>query len=609
MNAREKTNWHFYTAAELLEQELGDPSVPTGVFSFRQAVEQDEHEAFPEAACNLLNEKGFQNYYVPAQYGGNLRRFDEVFMLLRIIARRDLSVAIAHSKTFLGSAPIWIGGTTEQRMDLARRIQNGEAIALSLTEEAHGSDLMASECVSRKIHNRYLVTGTKWLVNNATRSTVLSLLCRTRPGGGPLGASLFYVKKEQLDANAFCHLPKIKTHGIRGIDISGIQFSNAVLQEEALIGKEHHGLEYLLKTFQITRPLCSALSLGAADTALRLALTFACQRNLYGKTILALPIVREELNKSFCDVIICECMALFAARALQALPGQMSVWSSVTKYFVPTLLEEMVRNTATVLGARYYLREHYAYGMFQKIVRDIAIVSLFDGNAHLNLSLIAGQLGQLVQYAEDEHPHTEHALLERLEDTCSLERTPPDFDTNGLVLSNRGHDDLQSGLVLAANCLDAQLEGRDVPRRVAEDLGIFLRRFAQERQRLDLMVGDLASKKVEVRSAVEGFALSKTYCILHAASACYHLWLFNTSLLDEPFVSGEWLVLCLNRLFKMLFPQEELIAHAAYDENLSDLLVQLWQENRLFGIFPVQLAMPSAAPAGDDAKQAMTQLI
>src|SRR5581483_8166739 len=165
----------FYTRAELLEQELGDPCDPAGLFSFPHAVEIDEREAFPAEACSLLDQKGIQDYYIPARYGGKLQRFDEVLMVLRVIARRDLSVAIAHSKTFLGSAPVWIAGTMSQRLDLAQRIQRGEAVALALTEEAHGSDLAASDCTARKIHQHYLVSGTKWLVNNATRSSTLSL--------------------------------------------------------------------------------------------------------------------------------------------------------------------------------------------------------------------------------------------------------------------------------------------------------------------------------------------------------------------------------------------------------------------------------------------------
>jgi alkylation response protein AidB-like acyl-CoA dehydrogenase len=566
MAGREERDGQFFAVAELFEQALGDPVEATGPLSFRHAVEIDEREAFPLEACGILDEQGVQDYYVPTQFGGNLHYFDEIFTLLRIVARRDLSVAIAHSKTFLGAAPIWIAGSSEQRQNLACRIQNREPIALALTEEAHGSDLAASECTARKIHDQYFLTGSKWLVNNATRGTTLCLLGRTRSGGGPLGTSLFYVEKEKLDTRSFFHLPKIKTHGIRGIDISGIQFENAVLPAEALVGKEHHGLEYLFKTFQITRPLCSALSLGAADTALRLALRFALERRIYNNTVFALPTASYELTRGFTDILICECLALFAARALQVLPEQMSLWSAITKYFVPTLLEETVRNCATILGARYYLREHYCYGIFQKIVRDIAIVGLFDGSSHVNLNIIAGQLGQLTQYgkaAEGVPPAAE--VLANLEQVCTLRRTMPDFDPGKLLMTNRGRDELQRGLLLAEEQLDAQLEGAGVPRTVATDLRLLIQRFAHERRNLERVVRGLVLKQEDMRVSVKGFALSKTYCILHAAAACYYIWLFNRSSLNDAFASGEWLVLCLSRLLKMLFPQEEVLSLAAYE--------------------------------------------
>lgn len=593
MAGREERDSQFFTIAERFEQALGDPMEATGPLSFRHAVEIDEREAFPLEACGMLDEQGVQNYYVPTQFGGNLHYLDEIFTLLRIVARRDLSVAIAHGKTFLGAAPIWIAGSPEQCQNLARRIQNRELIALALTEEAHGSDLAASECAARKIHDQYFLTGSKWLVNNATRGTTLCLLGRTRPGGGPLGASLFYVEKDTLDTRSFFCLPKIKTHGIRGVDISGIRFENAVLSADALVGKEHHGLEYLFKTFQITRPLCSALSLGAADTALRLALRFALERRIYNNTVFSLPTASYELTRGFTDILICECLALFAARALQVLPEQMSLWSAITKYFVPTLLEETVRNCATILGARYYLREHYCYGIFQKIVRDIAIVSLFDGNTHLNLNIITSQLGQLTQYGKTEGVPSESEVLANLERVCTLRSTMPDFDPGKLLMTNRGRDELQLGFFIAEERLDAQLEGTGIPHVVATDLHFLIQRFAHERRNLEKVVRGLALKQEDMRVSVKGFTLSKTYCILHAAAVCYYMWLFNRSSLNDAFTSGEWLVLCLSRLLKMLSPQEEVLSLAAYETKASTDLVQFLHENRLFSLFPIQLGSSS----------------
>lgn len=577
----------FFTRAQLLEAELGDPCDAGELLSFPRAIELDEREAFPAEACLLLDRLGLADFYIPARYQGKLERFDEVLTLLRVIARRDLSVAIAHCKTFLGAAPVWIAGSMQQRLDLAGRIHRGEAVALALTEEAHGSDLAASDCVARKLHQHYLLSGTKWLVNNATRSSVLSLLCRTRASGGPLGTSLLSVVKEDLGAGTFEHLPKIRTHGIRAIDISGIRFENAVVQEDALIGKEHRGLEYLFKTFQITRPLCSGLSLGAADTALRLSLGFARERQIYGQTVFALQPAREELLGAFVDLLICECLALFAARALHVLPEQMSVWSAVTKYLVPTVLEDMVRNASTILGARYYLRDHYGFGMFQKIVRDIAIVSLFDGSTRLNLSLIASQLAQLARFRQsvDQPPPAE--VFANLRAVCSLQDAPPEFDPDRLALTNRGRDDLQPGLALAAEHLEGQ---RGLPAELVRDLGLLLRRLAHSQQQLDQEVCALLAEQADLRLSAQAFALCKVRCLLHAATACYYLWCFNRHLLDADFASGAWLVLCLDRLANMVSPQKDLLVCAAYREKVTAAMVGRLEQNRLFSIFPVQLA-------------------
>lgn len=577
----------FFTAtAELLEEALGDPRDGEQLFSFPQAVALDEQEVFPQQACQFLDSWGLPAYYVPARYGGKLQGFDEVLTLLRIIARRDLSVAIAHCKTFLGSAPIWIAGSQQQRQDLARRVQEGEAIALALTEEAHGSDLAASECVAKKIHQHYVLSGTKWLVNNATRSSVLSLLCRSRPAGGPLGTSLFAVVKQELDAAAFVHLPKIKTHGIRAIDISGIHFEHAIVGEQALIGKEHHGLEYLFKTFQITRPLCSGLSLGAADTALRLALQFACERRVYGETVFAIPAARHELVGAFVDLLMCECLALFSARALHVLPEQMSIWSAVTKYLVPTTLEDMVRTAATILGARYYLREHYAAGMFQKIVRDIAIVSLFDGSTRLNLSLIASQLGQLAQRAQAGKQPCAQDVLANLELICTLSHELPEFDPEKLALTNRGRDELQWGLALAAEHLRSQ----DLSPEVARDLGLLLDQFAELQRQQERAVCALLGKQADLRVSSEASELSQEFCLCHAAAACYYLWASNRHLLTADFASGEWLVLCLARLAKRICAQRDLPTLALYREHVAAAMLGRLEKNCLFSLFPVQLA-------------------
>ena len=56
------------------------------------------------------------------------------------------------------------------------------------------------------------VTGEKWLINNATRATAITVLGRTRPAGGPRGFSLLLLD-EEIDGT-YELLPKIRTHKI-----------------------------------------------------------------------------------------------------------------------------------------------------------------------------------------------------------------------------------------------------------------------------------------------------------------------------------------------------------------------------------------------------------
>ena len=68
------------------------------------------------------------------------------------------------------------------------------------------------------------------------------------------------------------------------------------------------------------------------------------------------------------------------------------------------------------------------------------------------------------------------------------------------------------------------------------------------------------------------------------------MWLHNRSTLDDPFASDDWLVLCLIRLLKILYPREDLISPVPYVERVAATMVQLLQERRMFSIVPIQLA-------------------
>ncbi|WP_178880212.1 acyl-CoA dehydrogenase family protein, partial [Streptomyces acidiscabies] len=240
----------------------------TGADAFAPAelAALDEREEFPARAMRVLDEAGLAAHYVLAD--GEL---PETVQLLRAVARRDLTVAIAHGKTFLGSVPVWVAGTREQQDALAVRVRAGDPVCWGLTERGHGADLLAGELRAIAHDGGWRLDGEKWLINNATRSALACVLARTDPEGGARGFSLFLVDKARLTEGSWRDLPKVRTHGIRGADISGFVLDGA---EGTLVGEVGGGLPAVLTSLQLTRTACAALSLGAADHALGLAREF-----------------------------------------------------------------------------------------------------------------------------------------------------------------------------------------------------------------------------------------------------------------------------------------------------------------------------------------------
>ncbi|MET8630481.1 acyl-CoA dehydrogenase family protein [Kitasatospora sp. NPDC004669] len=537
-----------YPAVLDFDRALGDPDDAGRLFSYARCGALDDREEFPVEICRELDFLGLPRHYVPAAYGGSLHRYDEVLQLMRAVARRDLTVAIAHGKTFLGAVSVWVGGSEEQARELGRLVADGTVVSWGLTERDHGSDLLAGEVAARREPDGgYRLTGEKWLINNANRGQRICVLARTGEQGGARAYSLLMVDKQSLRGDTYRPLPAVKLHGIRGADISGIAFTDAPVPAAALIGAEGGGAETVLKSLQLTRTLCAALSLGAADQALGLAAGFALERHAYGSRLIDLPQTRHLIARSYADVLLAEATTLVAGRAIHALTGELSVVSAVTKYFVPTLVDQVVSRLSTVLGARSLLvGDTFEHGRFQKVQRDHRIVSIFDGNTVVNLHSLVNQFPQLARQAR-------RGEVDRLgvEEAATLTAELPDFDRERLSLLPR------PGGSIVLSLADGVAELAELARQ-----GVVPDSLARNAEAIAAVAGEVgtamaAHRPVATDVPVAAFSLAERYARCFAASAAIQLWLRNhaTAGADHPlWQGGLWLEAVLVRLLDQLLP-------------------------------------------------------
>ncbi len=545
--------------AEALDHAMGEPSHEDGLLSYARSAELDSSEAFPTDACARLDALGLPRYYVPARYGGALTSYEEVLHLMRALARRDLTLAIAHGKTFLGAVGVWVAGRPDQTAGLAADILAGTRVCWGLTERAHGSDLLAGEVSAERSPVGYRVTGEKWLINNATQGDLVCLLARTEPNDGPRAFSLLLVDKRQLPPGRYRCLPKVRTHGIRAADISGISFHDAQVPATALVGPPGGGVEIIGRAFQLTRTCAAALSLGAADQAFGLVLGYLAERRLYGRTLLQLPKVRAELGEACAMLFAAEALSVLACRGIHALPGDMSVLSAVTKYLVPTLVDDLFGRLGEMLGARAFLSDVYASGRFAKVERDHRIVGIFDGSTAVNQSLVINQFPVLVRgYRRT------LASIEDVAVAADLARPVPEADLGQLsLLARRGCATTQA-LRTAVNELAKLVAMGEAPTAVLRDAEAL-------QAATDKVYDDMAATATAGRDLPpSAFATAHRYALCVAGAACVQVWLANRAWAPvaaaAPWREGLWLRASLGYLLAQLQPGHHPPRYPVFDE-------------------------------------------
>lgn len=530
-----------------LERTLGDPEAGDGPFSYAAIVAHEERNELPPGAVELARSWGFPQFLVPRECGGRLNNLEEIFMLTRSLARRNLTIAVMFGSALLGVNPVWVWGNEEQRRRVAEGLLDGDLACFAVSEPDHGSDLQGNETTARTEGGEFVLNGEKWPVGNATRGRFVTVFATTENRR----QSLLLVDKEQLAPGSWSNHPFVRTVGLRGHDLSGIAFHDARIPRDAVLGRGGAGLIEVLKALQITRTAIGALSIGTMDSVLRIGLRYAYERSLYGAEIRRIPVIRRHLLHAHLDLLIAECTAIPVARSLSVAPSRLSMWSSVVKYLVPVVAEGVIQDIGRVLGARGYLREGVADGAFQKLQRDHAIASIFEGTTHVNLHNIAAQLPNLAPVAGTSSPGGAEILADLFDWSGEAPAWRP--TEHVLQLTNACEDEITRGWGEAVAEASATAAKHLDPAEAADLTGI-LRAFDVRRA---AFYAGLTAEPVEAMS-VAGQDAAAEHCVHHAAASCLYTWLHTFR--DErgvPATTG-WLVLVLQRLLQRLDPTTEL---------------------------------------------------
>ncbi|MEU7635852.1 acyl-CoA dehydrogenase family protein [Streptomyces sp. NPDC039016] len=507
-------------------------------------LDADERAELLPAAERMLAEYRLNAEFVPTALGGRFVQVDTLARVLRTVFRRDGALGLGYgASSFLAAVAVWAAGTPRQQQWTADLLMGGGRLAVAYHELAHGNDFVRNEFRADRHEDGYLLNGRKEVINNAERAEALVLFTRTSPEPGSRSHSVLLVDKELLPPNGLAYLPAYPSVGMRGCQLGGLDFTDCPVPGDALVGGEGDGVELALRSFQLTRSAVPSMLLGGADSALRTVVGFALDRQLHSRPVLDIPHARSTLAGAFLDLLICDSLALAATRAVHVLPAESSVLAAVVKYLVPKMLGETTYDLSTVLGASFYVRDG-RYGMFQKHVRDLPVISLGHAGTAACQATIIPQLPRLARRSWLRDEPAPAALFR------PCEGLPP-VDFQRLALAGP-RDSLAASLVAHADALTARTDlGAYRPA-----LTTLAASLVAELHRLKDACGRLSPKDRTALASPHAYALADRYALVLAGAACLGVWLHHTVPAGGPgqaFLGDPgWLAGALHRIARRL---------------------------------------------------------
>jgi alkylation response protein AidB-like acyl-CoA dehydrogenase len=377
-------------------------------------LELDERDECPLHIVRHMcspDQLGIQLLFIPEEFGGMGGGAFDVYCVCEEMARIDLGVATAVLATFLGSDPITVGATPEQKKTWLTRIaEEGLLFAYGATEPEAGSDLAAlrttADPVSQDGHVvGYKINGNKQWISNGGVADAYTVLANT-----PSGPSWFIVEK---DTKGFTHDEPEDKHGIRLSNTAALAFNDVYVAVDQLVGGvEGQGLNQAQAVFGYTRLMVAAFGLGAGWAALDRAIPYSTKRIQAGAPLsqkqgythkLIVPhVARLEAARAYIEET--------AERIDAGVEGSLNAEGAIAKYMATEAGNLAADASIQALGGYGYTREY----MVEKIKRDVRITTIYEGTSEIMEMTISRDRWQSHLKTRGQHYHEQAREFEAL---------------------------------------------------------------------------------------------------------------------------------------------------------------------------------------------------
>ncbi len=353
------------------------------------AEELDRTKAFPYDIVRGLGALNLMGIPFPEEYGGGGGDTLAYALTVEELTRVDSSVAItlcAH--TSLGTQPIYLFGTEEQKREWLPRLCAGEALgAFGLTEPEAGSDAGNTRTRARLQDDEWVIDGSKQFITNAGTeiSGVVCITAVTGDGDGPKEISNLIVAN---GTPGYEPGEPYRKMGWNASDTRPLTFTDCRVPEANLLGPRGAGFKQFLHILDIGRIGVAAMGVGLAQGALDEALKYARQRRAFGQQISKFQAIQAKLADMATEIAAARLLVYKAALEKDA-GRNFTLTAAQAKLKTGRLAVRCSEEAVQIHGGYGYIEEYPVCRFY----RDAKILTIGEGTDEVQQMVIARALG------------------------------------------------------------------------------------------------------------------------------------------------------------------------------------------------------------------------
>ncbi|MFH1387131.1 MAG: acyl-CoA dehydrogenase family protein [bacterium] len=345
-------------------------------------AEWDETGEFPWEALKAFSAADLCGLYIPEEYGGMGQKVFNFCLATEEISRVCGGVGVTFAASALGSTPILLFGTPEQKKKYMPEIAAGKKLAaFGLTEANAGSDAAGMETTAKKDGDYFILNGTKQWITNGGEAETYSVIAISDKTKGARGATAFIVEK---GTPGFTFGKKENKMGIRCSATRELVFQDCKVHKSQILGKEGMGFIVAMKTLDLTRPGIGAQAVGIAQGALDEAIKYAKERVQFGKPIISLQAIQHMLADMATQTEAARALVYSCARMIDAGHKDYTLPASEAKLFASDTAMKVTIDSIQILGGYGYMKEYPV----EKMARDAKITQIYEGTNQIQRNQI-----------------------------------------------------------------------------------------------------------------------------------------------------------------------------------------------------------------------------